>query len=68
MLLGWIAGVMAVTDPAVLPYLPTTPPARPQGLPEPIDSVRYGAGLAAALLVLALARLFKRRAAADACG
>jgi len=52
----------------VLPYLPTTPPARPQGLPEPIDSVRYGAGLAAALLVLALARLFKRRAAADACG
>ena len=68
MLLGWIAGVMAVTDPAVLPYLPTTPPARPQGLPEPIDSVRYGAGLAAALLVLALARLFKRRAAADARG
>src|SRR5688572_29444480 len=25
MLLGWIAGTMAVTDPAVLPYMPTLP-------------------------------------------
>ena len=48
MLLGWIAGTMAVTDPAVaspdgwawVPKLPQT------------DAVRYAAGLAGALLVL----------------
>jgi YjbE family integral membrane protein len=64
MLLGWIAGTMAVTDPAVLVYLPTTPPAREGGLPEVLDSLRYGAGVAGALLVLALGLLFKRRAEA----
>ena len=64
MLLGWIAGTMAVTDPAVLGFLPTTPPAREGGLPEVLDSLRYGAGLAGALLVLALGTLLKRRAEA----
>jgi YjbE family integral membrane protein len=64
MLLGWIAGTMAVTDPAVLGYLPTTPPAREGGLPEVLDSLRYGAGVAGALLVLALGLLLKRRAEA----
>jgi YjbE family integral membrane protein len=29
MLLGWIAGTMAVSDPAVLGYVPTDPPATP---------------------------------------
>jgi YjbE family integral membrane protein len=61
MLLGWIAGTMAVTDPAVLPYLPTTPATKPGGLPEVLDSLRYGAGVAGALLVLAIGTWVKRR-------
>lgn len=61
MLLGWIAGTMAVTDPAVLPYLPTTPAERPGALPEVADTLRYGAGLAGALLVLAIGMVLKKR-------
>ncbi len=64
MLLGWIAGTMAVTDPAVLPFLDTTPSERPGGLPEVGAALRYGAGVAGALLVLAIGMLMKRRAAA----
>jgi len=66
MLLGWIAGSMAVTDPAVLGYLPTLPVQRAGALPEVMAAVRYGAGLAGALLVLAVGLLVKRRAAAKA--
>jgi len=52
MLLGWIAGTMAVTDPAVVnpanwgwvPKLPQT------------DTVRYIAGIGGALLVLAIGK------------
>lgn len=59
MLLGWIAGTMAVSDPALasadtwtwMPKLPQT------------DAVRYGAGIAGALLVLALGTWLARRAA-----
>jgi YjbE family integral membrane protein len=61
MLLGWIAGTMAVTDPAVLPYLPTTPPPREGALPEVLDSLRYGAGVAGAGLVYLIALLVKRK-------
>ena len=64
MLLGWIAGTMAVTDPAVLGYLPTLPPEKVGALPEVVASVRYGAGIAGALLVLAAGMLIKRRHAA----
>jgi YjbE family integral membrane protein len=53
MLLGWIAGTMAVTDPAIIGYMPSTPAARPGLPPEVNDLVRYGAGLAGALFVLA---------------
>jgi YjbE family integral membrane protein len=56
MLLGWIAGTMAVTDPAVKGMVPDT------------DVVRYTAGIAGAVLVLALAKLWAARrpaAAAD---
>jgi predicted tellurium resistance membrane protein TerC len=60
MLLGWIAGTMAVTDPAVLGYVPTTPPEREGGLPQVVDTLRYGAGVAGALLVLAIGMLVKR--------
>ena len=49
MLLGWIAGTMAVGDPAVAnPAAWTWMPKLPQS-----DVVKYGAGVAGALLVLA---------------
>ena len=66
MLLGWIAGTMAVTDPAVLPHLPTTPAERAGALPEVANTLRYGAGLAGALLVLAIGMVIKKRR--DAAG
>ncbi len=55
MLLGWIAGTMAHTDPALVAYLPQ-------------DKVwHYGMGLVGALLVLAIGKLVPRKAApADA--
>jgi nucleotide-binding universal stress UspA family protein len=46
MLLGWIAGTMAVGDPAAAGFIPQAGPG------EAIASVRYGAGVAGALLVL----------------
>jgi YjbE family integral membrane protein len=66
MLLGWIAGTMVVTDPALV-----NPAVLPQ-VPKIVanDLVRYGAGIVGALLVLALGRwLASRRsgpAASDA--
>lgn len=66
MLLGWIAGTMAVTDPAVLPYLPTLPVEKAGALPEVIASVRYGAGIAGALLVLVVGKLMVRGKVAQA--
>ena len=57
MLLGWIAGTMVVTDPAlvnpdVLPQMPKIPLS---------DSLRYGAGAAGALLGLALGKWIAAR-------
>ncbi len=57
MLLGWIAGTMIVTDPAllrpdVMPQLPKLPAT---------DLVRYGAGAAGALLVLLLGKWMAAR-------
>ena len=57
MLLGWIAGTMAVGDPAIassdawtwMPKLPQT------------DVIKYGAGIAGALLVLALGKWIAAR-------
>jgi YjbE family integral membrane protein len=67
MLLGWIAGTMAVTDPAIIGYMPSTPAERPGMPPEVNDAVRYGAGVAGALLVLAWGKwAASRRAAAAA--
>lgn len=55
MLLGWIAGTMAHSDPAVVNYLPQ----------EKVWN--YGFGIAGALLVLALGKLAqKKRAPAEA--
>ncbi len=50
MLLGWIAGSMAVSDPAIAPYLPTS------------DLLHYACGLSGAVLVFALGKILARRA------
>ena len=59
MLLGWIAGTMTVTDPALI-----NPDVMPQ-IPKIVasDAMRYGAGIAGALLVLLLGRWLAARAA-----
>ena len=49
MLLGWIAGGMAVTDPAVVGYIPKS------------DLIHYGAAVAGALLVLAIGKAIAAR-------
>ncbi len=54
MLLGWIAGTLAVTDPAALPYLPA------------LDSLKYIAGGLGAALVLVAGTLLARRQPAGA--
>jgi predicted tellurium resistance membrane protein TerC len=61
MLLGWIAGTMAVTDPAVLGWMPMQAPAAQGGAVEVASLVRYGAGVSGALLVLAIGRVLARR-------
>ncbi|MET0334883.1 MAG: TerC family protein [Rhizobacter sp.] len=58
MLLGWIAGTMAVTDPAVLPYLPAGPEAG-----EPAAWLRYSAGAGGAALVWVLGQVIRWRRA-----
>ncbi|MED5620683.1 TerC family protein [Ideonella sp. BN130291] len=55
MLLGWIAGTMAVTDPAALPYLPLAA-ADAGAAAEPLAWVRYSAGAAGAALVFLLGK------------
>jgi YjbE family integral membrane protein len=67
MLLGWIAGTMAVTDPAAVPYMPLASEPVQGKLPDVVAGVRYGAGVAGALLVLAIGLVMrKRREAATA--
>ena len=66
MLLGWIAGTMAVTDPALITTLATEAGATPGGAPTVPAMLRYGTGVAGAALVLVLGLFFKRRAAAAA--
>jgi YjbE family integral membrane protein len=50
MLLGWIAGTMALSDPAVTAHIPDS------------DGLRYFCGAAGALLVFAAGKLVARRA------
>ena len=62
MLLGWIAGTMAVSDPAVavantLPWMPKIDQAN--------GWIKYGAGIVGALLVLALGKWMAARYAAS---
>ena len=63
MLLGWIAGTMTVTDPALAAWVPTQLEG---GRPEVLSSVRYGAGVAGALLVLLLGKWMAARLGARA--
>ena len=58
MLLGWIAGTMAVTDPALVD--PNVMPGWPKI--TTFDGLRYGAGAFGALLVFAIGRFFTARA------
>jgi YjbE family integral membrane protein len=62
MLLGWIAGTMVVTDPALV-----NPDVMTQ-MPKIVasDLVRYGAGIAGALFVFALGKWLAARQAAPA--
>ncbi len=62
MLLGWIAGTMAVGDPAVASVVPQAGPG------EAVATLRFAAGIFGALLVLAVGLLMKRRQAAAAAG
>lgn len=53
MLLGWIAGTMAVSDPAVVGFLPDS------------ATLKYACGAAGALLVLAIGKILVSRKAAS---
>ncbi|MCW7538965.1 TerC family protein [Aquabacterium sp. A7-Y] len=53
MLLGWIAGTMALTDPAVATYLPQ--------LDQHSNTLKYSFGIGGALLVLAIGKLVAAR-------
>lgn len=68
MLLGWIAGTMAVTDPAALGFVPTEPAEKAGALPQVVDMVRYVAGVVGALLVLAIGKwvVSRRKAVVEA--
>ena len=66
MLLGWIAGTMAVTDPAVIGYMPLEAATAKDATPDVLASVRYGAGVAGALLVLAIGKVLASRRPAAA--
>ena len=64
MLLGWIAGTMAVGDPALLGWMPLEEPSAREGAsPQVVAAMRYAAGVSGALLVLAVGLYLKRRSA-----
>jgi YjbE family integral membrane protein len=67
MLLGWIAGTMAVTDPAVAPYMPAVTEAGGK-VAEVSATARYAAGAAGALLVLAIGKWLGARRRSGATG
>ncbi|MEO5735040.1 MAG: TerC family protein, partial [Rubrivivax sp.] len=65
MLLGWIAGTMAITDPLLARFMSTsTVPAVTGALVQPPPMLVYATGVAGALFVLGLGLLLQRRAAA----
>jgi YjbE family integral membrane protein len=69
MLLGWIAGTMAVSDPAVIGYFPTDAAKSPTAAAEVSAITRYAAGAIGALLVLVIGKVVAlRRAPAPEAG
>ncbi|WP_338414815.1 TerC family protein [uncultured Sphaerotilus sp.] len=65
MLLGWIAGTMAVTDPAIAGWLAGSAGDTAAGTgPQVSAAIRYGAGVLGALLVLVAGKLMAKRAPA----
>ncbi|HEX5687660.1 MAG TPA: TerC family protein [Ideonella sp.] len=69
MLLGWIAGTMAVSDPAVIGYFPTDAAKSPAAAAEVSAVTRYAAGAIGALLVLVIGKVVAlRRAPAPEAG
>ncbi|MDI4634696.1 TerC family protein [Pelomonas sp. V22] len=61
MLLGWIAGGMAIDDPALLAWVPTVPAAKPGGAPDVLPALHYACAAGGALLVLLIGKLLARR-------
>ena len=66
MLLGWIAGTMAVSDPGLVAWVPTQAAAKAGAAPEVTDAARYASGVTGALLVWLIAFGVKRLRAAPA--
>jgi YjbE family integral membrane protein len=64
MLLGWIAGTMSVTDPAIVSHMPLASELVEGKIPDVAAGVRYAAGVAGALLVLSIGMLMRKRAEA----
>jgi YjbE family integral membrane protein len=64
MLLGWIAGTMAVSDVALSQWVPTLPPDG-KGPPDVVPLWHYSAGLIGAAFVFLLGRWLAARAAAE---
>ena len=61
MLLGWIAGTMAVADPALAGYVPYEEAEGATSLPAVKAAFHYGAGVVGALFVLAVGKYFGSR-------
>lgn len=65
MLLGWIAGTMAISDPALSAWVPTQAGDKPGSL-EILPALHYGCGVVGALLVFAAGKLIAARKAQPA--
>jgi YjbE family integral membrane protein len=61
MLLGWIAGTMAVTDPGVAAWVPMQAAAKAGAKPEIVPAVYYAAAIIGAVFVLAVGKWFASR-------
>lgn len=61
MLLGWIAGTMAVTDPGVAQWVPMQPAEQAGAAPVVVPAVYYAAAVIGALLVLVTGKWFASR-------
>lgn len=64
MLLGWIAGTMAVTDPGLAQWVPMTTPEA-GGKPAVVSTVYYAAAIGGALFVLVVGKWFASRRQAE---